>query len=96
MPKVLIKAFVHLRKDFNTRQVTITVEEGATIEEVLRKFGERYRVSNAIFESATGELSTHILLSLNGIAVSQLSEGLHTKVKDGDVIALLPVVCGGR
>jgi len=93
--KVIIKVFASLRNEVGTRETTLNAEDGATVEEVLKRFAEKYGVSNAVFDTATGRVHRRILVALNGIALSQLPEGLNTKIKNGDAIALLPPVGGG-
>lgn len=95
MLRITIKVFAHLREEFGTREIVFTAEEGATVEKVLKKFAEIYGVSDAVFDTVTGRIHRRILLALNGTAISQLSDGLNTKIKDGDAIALLPPVAGG-
>lgn len=95
MPIITIRVFAHLTEEFGTREIVFTAEEDDTVEKVLKKFSEMYGVSDAVFDTVTGRIHRRILLSLNGIAVSQLPGGLNTKIRDGDAIALLPPVAGG-
>jgi len=93
--KILIKVFGRLRDEIRTREIVLNAEDGATVEEVLKKFAEKYGVSSSVFDTVTGGIHRHILVALNGIAISQLADGLKTKIRDGDAIALLPPVGGG-
>lgn len=95
MLKILIKVFGRLRDEIRTREIVLSAEDDATVEEVLKKFAEKYNVSSAVFDTITGKIHRHILVALNGNAVSQLPDGLNTKIRDGDAIALLPPVGGG-
>jgi len=93
--KVIIKVFASLRNEIGTRETILNAEDGATVEEVLKRFAEKYGVSSAVFDTATGKIHRRILVSLNGTALPQLPDGLNTKIRDGDAIALLPPVGGG-
>ena len=95
MVKVVIKVFSSLRDEIGTREIILNAEDGVTVEEVLKRFAEKYGVSSAVFDSVTGRIQRRILVSLNGIALPQLPDGLNTKIRDGDAIALLPPVGGG-
>jgi len=92
---IIIKVFGRLRDEIKAREIVLSADDGATVGEVLKKFAEKYSVSSAVFDTVTGRIHRHILVALNGNAVSQLPDGLNTKIRDGDAIALLPPVGGG-
>jgi MoaD family protein len=93
--KVKIRVFAYLKENFNIKEATLTVKAGATIKNVLEKFAENYGVFHYIFDEETGGISRRILLAVNGVAVTQLADGLNTRIKEGDVLALIPPVVGG-
>ncbi len=95
MLTIIIKVFGRLRDEIRTREIVLSAEDGATVEEILKEFAEKYGVSSAVFDTVTGRIHRHILVALNGNAISQLPDGLNAKIRDGDAIALLPPVGGG-
>jgi molybdopterin synthase sulfur carrier subunit len=77
------------------RKVDVEVNENITIEELLsllsRKFGRRF--SDLIYGSQIQSLS-NIKFTINGRAISNL-QGLQTRLKNSDEIAIIPPAGGG-
>ncbi|MFC2004698.1 MoaD/ThiS family protein [Chloroflexota bacterium] len=72
-----------------------TIEEGATIGDVIRKLAREHQAfSDTIFDTKTDKLSSHVMIVLNDRVMEAL-KGLDTNIKDGDIIKLLPVIAGG-
>ena len=72
-----------------------TIEEGATIGDLIRKLGSEHQAfGDIIFDTKTDKLSGYVMIVLNDRIVEAL-KGLDTNVKDGDTIRLLPVIAGG-
>ncbi|MCD6485220.1 MAG: MoaD family protein [Candidatus Odinarchaeota archaeon] len=92
MSTVTVKLFANLRELAGTRELKV---EASTIEEVLKKliekFGESFRKELFAEEN---KIRDEYLLLLNGKNFEFL-DGLKTKLKDNDVIAILPPVGGG-
>jgi len=92
MSTVTVKLFANLRELAGTRELKV---EASTIEEVLKKliekFGESFR--KELFVEGN-KIRDEYLLLLNGKNFEFL-DGLKTKLKDNDVIAILPPVGGG-
>lgn len=91
--KVKIELLGVLRSILNRDFIEVKLEEGLTIGEVLRIAASKYeQLREAIDE--LGNLKTTYLLFINGKDVSLLG-GNNYKVKDGDVLTLIPVSHGG-
>ena len=72
-----------------------TVEEGATIGDLMRRMASQYQAfGDIIFDSKTDKLSGYVAIALNDRLVEALG-GLDTNIKDGDIIKLFAVIAGG-
>ena len=72
-----------------------TIEEGATIGDLIRKLASEHQAfGDIIFDTKTDKLSGYVMIVLNDRIVEAL-KGLDTNIKDGDIIRLLPVIAGG-
>ncbi len=71
------------------------IKEGATIGDLVRKLASEHQAfSDVVFDTKTDKLSGYVMIVLNDRMVEAL-KGLETKIKDGDIIKLLPVISGG-
>ncbi|MFC1988913.1 MoaD/ThiS family protein [Chloroflexota bacterium] len=72
-----------------------TVDEGTTIGDLMRKLSsENQAFSDVIFDTENDKLSGQVMIVLNNRIVEAM-KGMDTKINDGDIIALLPVIAGG-
>jgi len=70
------------------------VEEGETLRSLLTRLAGRFgHFSEALFDPATQSLSSEASILINNHI--NLSQGLDTKLKDGDRILFLPILAGG-
>lgn len=70
-------------------------EEGSTVGDVIRKLANKYPAfSDVIFDGRADMLSGQVIVVLNDRLLEALN-GLDTRIRDGDVIRLFPVVAGG-
>mgnify|MGYP000005725597 CR=1 FL=1 len=92
--KVRVKAYASFR-DFMGSNIEVALREGADVDSLIRelerRFGSRVR-EELLDEDRRPRLYVKILL--NGRDVEFL-QGLKTRLKDGDVVALFPPVGGG-
>lgn len=87
----VIRLATPLRK-FSSGEPEI-VAEGSTLEEVIRKIDSK---SSGFAEKVIekGEIRRFVNIYVNNEDV-RLGDGLKTKIKDSDVISILPAVSGG-
>ncbi len=84
----LIKLYANLRKLAGAKELFIT---GTTVGSVLNELIKRNPpLGNVIFEN--GELRPHIVVTLNGINVTDLN----LAVVEQDVLAIFPPIAGGE
>ena len=70
-------------------------EEGSTVGDVIRKLASQYQAfGDVIFDGRPDMLSGQVTVVFNGRLLEALN-GLDTRIRDGDVIRLFPVVAGG-
>jgi MoaD family protein len=74
----------------------IQLEEAATVRELLRVLAEKHGepFMKAVYDPKDTDLKPHHILAVNGLILNQL-DNLETKLKDGDRVAVMPVVTGG-
>jgi len=82
------------REVMGRKQVTITVEKGATIEDVLVDLANQASELESVLFSDDGSLSGGIGVLLNEVNVSR-RDGLATSVESGDVLLITPPIHGG-
>jgi len=96
MPEIQVRALGRIKDLIGSREVKIRVRNESTVGGALRFLAkERGKfLEDRIFDPNTNELRPHIRVLLNGQNINLL-EGLETKVKDRDVIAIFPPAGGG-
>jgi molybdopterin converting factor subunit 1 len=83
MPTVNVRLFAGLREIIGEREITLSLRDGATVGELRDQVGESYPLVKPL-------LSTVIC----AVGEEYVAE-THT-VREGDVVALIPPVSGGR
>lgn len=91
--RITVELMAQLRVALGATQVRVEVEEGATLQDVLRKLldecdGDR----NALLLTADGSLSPTVIASVHGRA---LPNGAEVILTDGDTISLFSPIAGG-
>jgi len=89
--------YLGLVKTYTNRMQDETVlEEGAQLSALLDKlaatFGKPFNPE--VYDPAKKEVKPTFMILLNGIVIGQL-DGVNTRLKDGDAVALMPLVTGG-
>lgn len=95
--KVKVEYLGHIKSiTGNKREEELEAREEATITDLLNTLAKRYGepFKKAIYEPKDADVKSNYIVAVNGYLLNQL-EGLETKLKNGDRVALLPVVSGG-
>jgi molybdopterin converting factor subunit 1 len=83
MPIVTVRLFAGLRETIGAREITVALADGATVEDLCVRIGEEHP----------------LVRSLLGAAVAAVDEEYvpaSHELRDGDMVALIPPVSGGR
>jgi MoaD family protein len=93
-----VRFFTTLREITGRREEKLRFKraENTTISIVLSKLAKRYGKSfvDYVYDQRTGQAKSFLQFLVNGRSTST-SEGLDTKLEDGDVLAIIPPVGGG-
>jgi len=96
--QVSVRFFTSLREITGKREETIKFPDGetVTVDKVLKKLAERHGKGfvEYVYDNKTGEVKGFLQFLVNGRSASTLN-GLNTKLKNGDVLAIIPPVGGG-
>ena len=96
--RVTVRFFTSLREIVDKKEETLNfpITEKVTINLVLETLAQRYGEPfvKYLYNSDTGEVRGFLQLLINGQSAATL-KGLHTELRDGDVLAILPPVGGG-
>ena len=93
--RVHTRFYAFLREKVGRSEDTLELEEGATIADFLKQISEKYGeiVGRDIFDE-DGSLRSGFAVALNGENVRREEWGT-TKLKDGDLVVILPPIAGG-
>ena len=96
--KVSVRFFTSLREITGKKEETLEFsdDEKVTVDRVLRVLSHEYGRSfvDYVYDPITREVKGFLQFLVNGKSTTSLN-GLQTKLKDGDVLAILPPVGGG-
>lgn len=96
--KVSVRFFTSLREITGKKEETLEFsdDEKVTVDKVLRVLSHEYGGSfiDYVCDPVTREVKGFLQFLVNGKSATSLN-GLQTKLKDGDVLAILPPVGGG-
>ncbi|AWB27542.1 ubiquitin-like small modifier protein 1 [Halococcoides cellulosivorans] len=87
------RLFADLADVAGEREVTITLDDGATVDDALDALvASRPALRERVLDGST--VADHVSVLVNGTDVAT-GDGLDEPVADGDELALLPPVSGG-
>jgi molybdopterin synthase sulfur carrier subunit len=96
--RVSVRFFTTLKELVGKREETLEFsdKEIVTVNSVLKRLSERYGKGfiEYVFDDKTGEVKGFLQFLVNGRSASTLN-GLDTKLRNGDVLAIIPPVGGG-
>lgn len=74
----------------------IEIKEKASVADLLMLLSEKYGepFKKAIYQTGVADVKPNYMITVNGYLLNQL-KGIETKLKSGDLVALLPIVSGG-
>ena len=89
---VKVRLFATLRKKYGVKELTVkcngTLREA--IENASKIIGEEFL--REIYDENQGKVKENMIIMINGRNIKDLKE---IKIKDGDIIAILPPLAGG-
>jgi len=88
-----VKFFATFRELFGSQEKEVELESGANIQDLLNLLCDSRQCRQRIFDHS-GELRSYIKILKEGRFIEFL-DGVHTKLADGDVVAMFPPVGGG-
>jgi molybdopterin synthase catalytic subunit len=83
MPTVRVRLFAGLRETIGAREICVSLDEGATIADLCRRIGEEHPLVRPMLSTAVA-------------AVAEEYVAADHRLRDGDDVALIPPVSGGR
>jgi molybdopterin synthase sulfur carrier subunit len=96
--KFSVRFFTSLREIVKKKEETIEFSDGedVTVDKVLETLSQSHGKTfvDYVYDVKTHEVRGFLQFLINGKNTSSLN-GLQTKLKDGDVLAILPPVGGG-
>lgn len=93
--KVEIKFFTSLREITGKKVEEVQLRNAITVEELLTQLSEKYgKEFREYLYNKEGKVHGYLSILVNGKSTNVL-QGLDTKLKEGDTVAILPPVGGG-
>jgi len=93
VPGITVRFFSITKKLFGAGDVGVPAEAAADVEGLLVHVCDTAEKSKGVFV-APGALRPDVTVLVNGRNIALL-EGLHTTVRPGDVVAVVPPMAGG-
>ncbi len=92
-----MKHFATVREIVGKKEESIEVEDGTTVESLLKLLSKRYgqQFADYVFDRETGVPRDHLQFLIDGKSATSL-QGLKTKIPNGCQFAIIPPVGGGQ
>lgn len=94
--KVKVRYFTTLRELARGREEELELKDGSILVELIERVASKYgeEAFNYLYVRTTGRIDPSIQFLINGVSAHGLHD-LETKLKGGDVVAIIPPVGGG-
>ena len=95
--RIKVEYLGHIKNILDSaREEEVEINEEASIVDLLLKLCERYGepFRKAIYQTGGPDLKPNYVITVNGYLLNQLN-GVKTKLRNGDHVALMPIVSGG-
>jgi molybdopterin converting factor small subunit len=76
---------------------TVEMENDSTVKDLIRRLADRRgkKWRKMIIDPRTNEVYSYYLILVSGLPVRALEDGLETKLKDNDEVAIIHTFVGG-
>lgn len=94
--KVTVKFFTILREIIGKREEQLELAEDSTLNDLLEKLSQKHgsKVAEYLYKKRTKQAESSLQFLVSGVSVNTL-QGIKTKLKNGDIVAIIPPVGGG-
>jgi len=94
--RVKVRYFTTLQELARTREEELEVEEGFSLGRLIEIISSRYgqEALNYLHDKTMGEIDPSLKFLVNGVDLRRL-QGFETRLKEGDIIAIIPAIGGG-
>lgn len=85
-----------LRELAGTKEEGLEVKEGSSLAELIERVASKYgeEAFDYMYIKKSGKIDPSIQFLINGVAAHNL-HGFETKLKDEDIVAIIPPIGGG-
>lgn len=90
--RVKVKTFASFREIIGKREIEVELKSNSSVRDLLEELCKHYDLRALLFEGDALQKYIKILVNNEDVVFLQ---GLETKLKSGDEIALFPPVAGG-
>lgn len=92
---MIVNFYATLRQVVGAKSVEFSLDEGATVRQLVAEMVRCYPALNKELLNEQGELYRHVHVFVNSRDASFLENGLDSKLSAGDTIGVFPAVGGG-
>ena len=95
--KVRVRYFTTLRELAGFSEEELEVGDVSTLTDLVRRIAEKYgeEASSYLYVDETGNIDPTMQFLVNGVSIRSL-QGFKTRLADGDIVAVIPPIGGGR